>query len=172
VVDEDADSRHSLRKALRDSGMLSSSARSGAEAIAKLERALVADLCYQLVFFDAALFEGDGLEAAEWMRTKPEFAEIEIIPITSLSRPQDWGRCRQVGLTTALVKPVLRAEVLELVRAILEAREGTRPKSKRASTACLLRPGHLTSREQPESRAHDRNTSGSLCVDQDGIRKH
>jgi CheY-like chemotaxis protein len=172
VVDADVNSRHVLQELLRARGMVASSARSGAEAVAKLERAMAADLPYGLVFLDAALLEGDGLEAAEWIRNRPELTETEIIPVTSLARPQDLGRCRQVGLTAILVKPVVSVELLEVVRATLEARRRCRPKPKRASTACVLKSGLRARIVLAEANAQGAGSAESPCGAPEGVVKN
>jgi CheY-like chemotaxis protein len=61
----------------------------------------------------------DGVTVAERIKTDPDL-ETPIIVLTSAGRTGDAARCRALGISGYLTKPVMGGELLEAIRAVFE----------------------------------------------------
>ena len=82
----------------------------------------------------------DGFEVAERIRQRPGLAGATILMLTSRDRAGDAARCRQLGVTSYLVKPLSQPELLA---AILECPRG------RGDHCARARDGRARSRRAP-----------------------
>src|SRR5688500_11984645 len=57
----------------------------------------------------------DGFEVAERIRQRPGLAGATILMLTSRDRAGDAARCRQLGITSHLVKPLSQPELLTAI---------------------------------------------------------
>src|SRR5207245_1830463 len=82
---------------------------------------------YELLLLDAKMPGVDGFAVAEAVRGARELTGTVVVMLTSLGRPQDAARCRELGLAAYLVKPVQQAELIRVVCAALAAGAPVRP---------------------------------------------
>ena len=116
VVDDVAVNRAMLQGFLAQWGMEVATAAGAKEAFELLEN--------NPSRFDLALFDGhmpneDGWHLAERVRAEPLFGEIPIVIMPSVGLRGDTNRCKKLGISGYLVKPVVHEELYELLRAVL-----------------------------------------------------
>jgi CheY-like chemotaxis protein len=125
VVDDNLTNRRILSDMLWGWGMLPAPAASGPEALAHLRRGLQRGQPYSLVLTDVHMPEMDGFELVRRIHETPELTQPVILMLTSGDRGDDIARCRKLGISSYLTKPVRRAELRTSIVAAL-AREAPR----------------------------------------------
>jgi two-component system sensor histidine kinase/response regulator len=93
-------------------------AASAQEALAHLRRASERGNPFALVVTDVHMPEMDGFDLADQIKNTPTLADVVILMLTSGERRREIERCRALGISAYLMKPVRRAE---LRAAILKA---------------------------------------------------
>ena len=56
-----------------------------------------------------------GFEVAKRLKEGPDGADVEIILLTSVGQKGDAARCKEVGISGYLVKPVKQSELLDAI---------------------------------------------------------
>jgi signal transduction histidine kinase/DNA-binding response OmpR family regulator len=135
VVDDNATNRTILANQLGRWGLVVSTAASGEEALATLEAAAAAAEPFALVLLDAHMPEVDGFEVARRMRGQPDLAGAAIMMLSSAVRPDDVERCRALGISRCLTKPVREEELVAAIGTALGAIAAPQPRSGPASPA-------------------------------------
>jgi two-component system sensor histidine kinase/response regulator len=129
IVDDNETNRVILEKMLRTVGMVPSCAVDGAKGLAELRRAAASHQPYALVLMDVLMPNLDGFGAIDEIRKDSALAGAAVMMLSSADRGQDVARCRALGVTHYLVKPIQQSE---LIKAMLRAvgsgsRSGLRP---------------------------------------------
>jgi len=119
VVDDNATNRRVLTDTVRQWGAAPVWAESGREALAELRRAAAAAEPYRLVLLDGMMPGMDGFEVAAQIGREPALAGAAVLLLTSADRPGDAARCRDLGVSSYLVKPVKPAELNRSISAAL-----------------------------------------------------
>ncbi len=112
VVDDNATSLAILDELLRSWGLRPTAARDPAEALAELRSAAGEDP-YALVLLDAGASDGPGL--AELVRCHPGPADTAVVMLGSAGTGAALDRCRELGVTQYLTKPVKQADLLDAI---------------------------------------------------------
>ncbi len=118
VVDDNATNRRVLAGLLRVWGARPTAVDSGPAALAEVQRAVQAGESYPLLLVDAMMPDMDGFSLIERLRNDSSIGTCTIMMLTSADRQADAARCRRLGLSGYLVKPV-KADELQI--AILAA---------------------------------------------------
>ena len=66
-----------------------------------------------MVLLDRHMPEMDGGAVAKQIRDKPELRSTTLMMLTSGGSPGDGARCRELGISAYLNKPIRQAELLE-----------------------------------------------------------
>jgi two-component system, sensor histidine kinase and response regulator len=119
VVDDNLTNRRILSDMLWGWGMLLAPAASGPEALAHLRRGLQRGQPYGLVLTDVHMPEMDGFELVKRIHETPGLTQPVILMLTSGDRGDDIGRCRKLGISSYLTKPVRRAQLRAAIIAAL-----------------------------------------------------
>jgi CheY-like chemotaxis protein len=124
VVDDNETNRRILEGILGRWGMQPSSAASAPEALKILERAAAEGAPYRLVLLDAMMPEVDGFDLAAQIHQQPALAQATtVMMLSSAGHRGDAARCRELGISVYLVKPVRQAELLSAVLTALGRRQ-------------------------------------------------
>jgi two-component system, sensor histidine kinase and response regulator len=70
---------------------------------------------YPLVLLDGRMPDIDGLALAAKIRQRTELSATRIILLTSGDRPGDLARAHQLGITSNLLKPLQKSELMETI---------------------------------------------------------
>jgi two-component system, sensor histidine kinase and response regulator len=111
VVDDNLTNRRILTDMLARWGMQPAPAASGLEALAHMRRGVQRGRPFSLVLTDVHMPEMDGFELVKRIHDSPELTQPVILMLTSGDRSDDLARCRKLGVSSYLTKPVRRAEL-------------------------------------------------------------
>src|SRR5262249_55536636 len=119
IVDDNDTNRRILTDLLTNWKMRPTAVDSGAAALQALSRAWGERDPYLLVLTDVMMPEMDGFTLAEQIKKHPEFAHSVVLMLSSADRSADAARCRQLGLTRYLTKPVRQSDLLDTLLSVL-----------------------------------------------------
>jgi two-component system, sensor histidine kinase and response regulator len=122
VVDDNAVNRGILAEMLRNWGMHPATADSGPVALQMLGEARLTGAPYDLLLLDAGMPEMDGFELSERIQASPGGAGPAIMMLTCAGQRGDAARCRELGISAYLVKPIGQAALLEAMLTALGKR--------------------------------------------------
>ncbi len=111
VVDDNFTNRRILTEMFWMWRMKPTEAASAQEALAHLRRASERGHPFALVVTDVHMPEMDGFDLAERIKDVPNLADVVILMLTSGEKRGDIQRCRGMGVSAYLMKPVRRAEL-------------------------------------------------------------
>jgi CheY-like chemotaxis protein len=101
---------------------------------------------FALGLIDAHMPDTDGFMLAERIQQLPQLAGLTLIMLTSGGQPGDVGRCRKLGITSYLTKPVKQNELWKTIatalggeREALSPAQGPTDRSAAAPSARSLR---------------------------------
>ena len=117
VVDDNLTNRHILAESLASWCMRPLLAGSARTAMRRLEDALERGAPISMVLVDADMPEIDGFALVEQIRREPRLAGAGIIMLTSAGQHGHAARCRQLGVSAYLTKPIGQSELLDAVLA-------------------------------------------------------
>ena len=117
VIDDNDTNRRILVEMTRRWGMRSSGAASGSEGIAELLHARERGEPYRLILLDEAMPGMNGLEVIERIKANPLLSGTVIMMLSSCDQISTAARCRSLGVSTYLVKPIRSTELLASIRA-------------------------------------------------------
>ena len=123
IVDDNATNRRILTEQLWQWNLRPASAASGPEALSMLRRGAEHGNPFSLVLTDVHMPEMDGFELAERIKKSHDLAETVILVLTSADHRTDLARCRELGISAYLTKPVRRAELRAAIGAALGGRD-------------------------------------------------
>jgi len=118
VVDDNATNRQILHETLSAWGMQITVTDGAQNALEKLRNTAAQGDSFDLAILDAVMPQMDGFELAAVIRKNPDLQVPTLLMLSSADRPRDLARCRELGNTLYLTKPVASAD---LRRAIIEA---------------------------------------------------
>jgi signal transduction histidine kinase/DNA-binding response OmpR family regulator len=123
VVDDNRTNRRILEGMLGRWEMKAKSVEDGEEALTELSAAREAAEPYALILIDMHMPGMSGLALVERIRQRPELSTAAIVMLTSAGYREDAERCKELGVSSSLLKPIRQSELRETVTLILGARE-------------------------------------------------
>jgi signal transduction histidine kinase/CheY-like chemotaxis protein len=120
VVDDSSTNRLILREILGSWGAEVVEAERGGASLERLKEASDEGAPFDLVLLDGHMPEMDGFEVAERISSDPEFRAATILMITSLDRPGDLARSRDLAVDSYMVKPVQRGSLARRLSMVLQ----------------------------------------------------
>ncbi|MEO8069934.1 MAG: response regulator [Acidobacteriota bacterium] len=134
VVDDNATNRRLLEQMLLGWSMIPTLADSAPEALAALRKAEEFGRPFRLVLTDVEMPDVDGFALAEAIKTDAGLSAAAIVMLTSVGQPGDAAKCRRLGVSAYLPKPIKRAELRGAILLALSA-----PSPARDSHALVTR---------------------------------
>lgn len=119
VVDDNATNRRILQELLTRWGMRPTVVDSGWAALGVLYEPVRDKYPYTLALIDCMMPAMDGFELAERIRESPEFSEIKLLMLTSANPEFSSERCREVGISAFLLKPILQSSLYNTIVGLL-----------------------------------------------------
>ncbi len=126
VVDDNGTNRKILVEMLNNWKMAPAVAVGGEAALSILDAASAAHRPYPLILLDAHMPDMDGFAVAEKIRENSQLAGATIMMLTSDLAAGDKERCRRLGITSTLIKPIQQSELLDAILSTL-AQSGSAP---------------------------------------------
>jgi signal transduction histidine kinase/DNA-binding response OmpR family regulator len=118
IVDDNATNRAVLTGMARHWQMCPTAAESGQAAVRCLEEASRRNSPFRLVLLDSLMPGLDGFAVAEEIARRRDLMCPTILMLTSDARAGDAARCRTLGVSNYLTKPITQSELL---RSIVDA---------------------------------------------------
>jgi two-component system sensor histidine kinase/response regulator len=119
IVDDNAANRLVFRDMVSSWGLLPTEAAGGDEALAEIKKAYESGHPYKLMLLDRQMPKTDGFEVARRIKKGPFGTDVEIVLLTSAGQKGDALRCKEVGISGYLPKPVKQADLLDGLRIAL-----------------------------------------------------
>ncbi len=111
AVDDNRTNRRIIGAMLAAEGVNVTLAESGAEAMRLVHQAQEEKRAFQLAILDALMPGMDGFTLAEGMMHDRDLIQPVIMMLSSSDLQSDIPRCRRLGITCHVVKPVSKAEL-------------------------------------------------------------
>jgi signal transduction histidine kinase/CheY-like chemotaxis protein len=127
IVDDNRTNRRILEGMLGRWEMPVRSVESADEALAELDHVNGSDDAYGLILMDMHMPDVDGFTLIEKIRERYKNAAPTIMMLTSAGHRGDGERCKALGVSAYLLKPVRQSELREAIATVLGAREHNRP---------------------------------------------
>jgi two-component system sensor histidine kinase/response regulator len=124
IVDDNATNRIVYHEMTSSWGLLPSVVEGGREALSEIRKASEAGQPYGLLLLDMQMPGMDGFEVAKKVKGGPLGQETEIILLASSGQKGDAARCKEVGISGYLLKPVKQSELLDAIMLALGHRAG------------------------------------------------
>jgi len=119
IADDNFTSRRLLAGLLTGWGMKPTAVEGGRAAIQALEVAKSMGRPFPLVLLDGQMPEMDGLTLAGRIEKDPDLVGATVMMLTSAGHLGDAARCRELGISAYLVKPVRQGELLQAICNVL-----------------------------------------------------
>ena len=143
VVDDNATNRRILEEQLRSWGMRPTTVDGGPAALTALHQAMQEGRPFPLVVLDAHMPSMDGFSVAAQIKQSPALTHATIMMLTSGGQSSDAARCRELGITSYLTKPINQLELLNALCTVLQSA------SVAAHAAARLQIPSQTQRQRP-----------------------
>jgi signal transduction histidine kinase/CheY-like chemotaxis protein len=115
VVDDNNVNRRTLHDLLVRWKLKPTSAASGKEGLELMLEATGRNKPFPLVLLDANMPEMDGFEVARRIRDNPKLVGATIMMVSSSAQESERARCRELGVTNYLTKPIDQRELLTAI---------------------------------------------------------
>jgi signal transduction histidine kinase/ligand-binding sensor domain-containing protein/DNA-binding response OmpR family regulator len=135
VVDDNATNRAVLAGMLRQWEMAPAMVDGGEAAMIALDDARRRGDPFAIVLLDARMPGLDGYDVAREIAARDGDACPLILMLTSDDRAGDAARCRELGVTSYLIKPITQAELLRSLLAAVAPAARTAPRVAQRATA-------------------------------------
>jgi CheY-like chemotaxis protein len=120
VVDDNFTNRKVLEGMLSRWGIISTCVDGGRAGLEEIARAGDAGHPFHLVIVDGQMPDMDGFAFVEQIQSRSMGGSITIMMLTSAGHLGDAARCRELGISAYLVKPVRQTELLESICRVLQ----------------------------------------------------
>jgi PAS domain S-box-containing protein len=142
IVDDNATNRRILEEVFTNWRMRPIAVEGGASALATLEKSLSADQPFAVVLLDGHMPDMDGFAVAERISQDPRYTGVKLVMLTSAGQPEDVARCRKLGISAYLTKPIKQSELFDVIVSAIgqsvgegpcapQQRKGSRPARRR-----------------------------------------
>jgi signal transduction histidine kinase/DNA-binding response OmpR family regulator len=119
VVDDNETNRFILQEITNVWGMTPTVATSVDEAIAALEKARSDGQPIQLVLTDMYMPRRDGFALIEWLRARPEYADVRVMILSSGPTADHRARAKELHVASYLTKPVRQSTLFDAIATAL-----------------------------------------------------
>jgi two-component system sensor histidine kinase/response regulator len=119
VVDDNETNRFILQEITNVWGMKPTVATGVDEAIAALEEAQSNGQPIQLVLTDMYMPRRDGFALIEWLRARPEYANVRVMILSSGPTAEHRARARELRVASYLTKPVRQSTLFDAIATAL-----------------------------------------------------
>jgi len=133
IVDDNATNRRILEEVFMNWRMRPVVVDGGTAALAELEKTSGAGHAFAVVVLDGHMPDMDGFELAQRISQDQRFAGIKLVMLTSAGEPEDVVRCRKLGISAYLTKPIKQSELFDVIVSAISEPAAEKPKLRRKS---------------------------------------
>ena len=139
IVDDNATNRRILEEVFTNWRMRPVAVEGGVAALATLEKSMRTDQPFAVVLLDGHMPDMDGFAVAERISEDRRYAGTKLVMLTSAGQPEDVARCRKLGISAYLTKPIKQSELFDVIVSAIgqpvKARASTPKRRKRSRPA-------------------------------------
>jgi len=135
IVDDNATNRRILEEVFTNWRMRPVAVDGGATALAELEKSARAGQSFAVVLLDGHMPDMDGFALAQRITRDQRYAGVKLVMLTSAGDPEDVARCRKLGISAYLTKPVKQSELFDVVVSTISEPIIEKPKSPKKRRA-------------------------------------
>jgi signal transduction histidine kinase/two-component SAPR family response regulator/HPt (histidine-containing phosphotransfer) domain-containing protein len=161
VVDDNLTCRKILSGMLTQWAMKADSAESAGQALSAMKEAAT-NRPYPLVLIDGQMPGMNGFELAEAIKQNPQLAGATVLLLNSGGQPGDIARCRELGVSAYLIKPIRRTELLHTVARVLQEKEMSAAPAPEDLMVAHAQAPHLNLLAAEDNRVNQRLLVGLL----------
>jgi len=125
IVDDNETNRCVLEEMLSNWGMQPCAISRGEEALIEIERSLHRGQPYRIALLDVHMPGMDGFTLAEFIKNIPEMRHTTLMMLSSSNRREDAVRCKELGISVHLLKPIKQSELFNNIINALGQRKGS-----------------------------------------------
>ncbi len=129
VVDDNGTNRKILEEVFGSWGISHQSVGDGHSALKALESAVHNRRPFDLVITDGQMPEMDGFEVSRRIKENPQYAVTAIILLASMGIRGDAARCKELGISCYLVKPIKQKELADAMMLVFGRQASAHPKA-------------------------------------------
>lgn len=142
IVDDNATNCHYLLKQLEHWGIAADYIYDAQKALETMVLARKMKKPYEIILLDAQMPEIDGFSMAKEVKARGWFQETSLIMLTSMGQKGDGDKCRGLGISAYLVKPVkptdLQNTIIETLKQKLNISDSQKKSIKSESKPELI----------------------------------
>jgi len=153
VVDDNATNRRILEELLTNWGLRPRIVSGAGDALKELEAAAYYGRPFDLLLVDAMMPGTDGFELVSGIRSREDLNAGTVMMLSSADRADSARRCRELSISSYLVKPVSQSSLLESILNILSSTSATGKVSSQPRAGFVQSGNALTMAPPPEERA-------------------
>ncbi len=115
IVDDNTTNRIMLQKMTTSWGLVPTITASGKEALDRYNKAFASGTPYRLILMDIQMPELDGYDVAKIIKDAPSGKDVRIILLSSIGQRGDADRCREIGISGYLPKPIKQSDLFDAI---------------------------------------------------------
>ena len=115
IVDDNYTNRILLQEMIKSWGLVPTITANGKEAIDRFNEAFGSGTPYRLILLDMQMPELDGFDVARIIKDAPSGKDVKIIVLSSIGQRGDSDRCKEIGISGYLPKPIKQSELLDAI---------------------------------------------------------
>lgn len=121
IIDDNQTNLAFLNEVVSDWGVTVETAATAQTAIERLLKSAADKQPFHIILLDRSLPDFDGFELAETIKNQQESANSIIMMLTASGKRGDARRCRQLGISGYLTKPIRHPELRDAIATLVEA---------------------------------------------------
>jgi PAS domain S-box-containing protein len=129
IVDDNTTNRRILEAVLANWHMRPVAVEGGPSALTTLEASVRAKQPFALVLLDGHMPDMDGFTVAERISNDHRYAGTKLVMLTSAGQPEDVVRCRKLGISAYLTKPIKQSELFDVIVSAIGQPFAARPRT-------------------------------------------
>jgi PAS domain S-box-containing protein len=119
VVDDNATNRQILSETLTNWHMRPVSVGSVPDALETLEKSLRTCDPFAVALVDGHMPNMDGFALAERISQDGRYSDLKVVILSSAGSPGDLSRCRKLGISASLSKPIKQSELFDVIISVI-----------------------------------------------------
>ena len=127
IVDDNTTNRILLQEMIAVLGLVPTLTASGKEAIDRFNKAFCSGTPYPLIILDMQMPELDGFDMAKIIKDAPSGKDVRIIMLSSSGQRGDADRCKEIGISGYLPKPIKQSDLFDAIMMTMGLRSEEMP---------------------------------------------
>ena len=115
IVDDNTTNRILLQEMTTSWGLVPTITASGKEALDRFNKAFVSGTPFRLILLDIQMPELDGFDVAKMIKDAPSGEDARIILLSSIGERGDADRCKEIGISGYLPKPIKQSDLYDAI---------------------------------------------------------